>query len=166
METLILVIVLSTIMFNGKRIFPGTKDVRLPEDVVRDLEKYNAVERVQETETDIKNESPSGQLGAVDSQPDSSSAKSDGLESSGTDAGGTDASTFADMLTGDLMDDLVHAIKLLEEDDYTATGKPKVESLEARIQQAITSADRDKAWELFKASTTITPATETESGAE
>ena len=149
METLILVIVLSTITVLGKRIFPSSKPISLPESVVVDAEQFGAVERVAEPEKEPEKEpdattpDPSAGSSTAESQP----------ESSGTDTGGTDApldQADEPMLTGDLMDDLVMAIGSLPAEEFTAAGKPMVEALEAIVKQDITADQRDKAWALFK----------------
>lgn len=127
-EETITAVVISPVSMNKKRIMPGTEEnpvtVELEAEEFARLKKFGAVK-----------ESTTGDVAAT--------ADAD-QDSSGTDTGSKDASPTALVA-------LVEAIAQLTEDDFTGSGKPKVDVLEKLIGKEINAADRDAAWEEYQA---------------
>lgn len=127
-QAMISVLVLSTILLNGKRIFPSEKLVGIP------------AERVDELLA----------LGAI-ALPADGDEGADGVGDGSQDGGGTDADGM-DAADKDvpLIDRLVAAIPDLTDEDYTGSGKPEVAALERLAGVDVTAADRDAAWSAYQ----------------
>lgn len=126
-EELIIAVVLSTIMWEGERIFPSKTEepvcVELPAKEFKRLESFGAV-------TELNGVKDDGTISAV--------ATTDGLNLE------EDERLF--LLVGYIAD-----LDPNNEEHFTKGGKPEVKVLEDKAGFNVTAAERDNAWEAFVA---------------
>lgn len=148
---LITAMVLSTILLDGRRVFPGDEDeaviVELKPQDFEELSALGCVVEVDEIVEVDNDDLPDDQKTAAEAALKNPQAGGDEKEDkSGTDTGGKDAPTSPPTI-----DDIVAAIGSLTKEQFTQSGSPEVKALEAALKAEITAAQRDLAWTKYQA---------------